>query len=221
MSVVALLQSSLPDDAALPSSEAVRQALERVLQRPEFQKAEPSLAELVQRAIGDAFRSVFDTIQDLMGDRLTGGWVETLVWIGLLVVLAALLAHLAWSVLQLRVPAQGEGESPGATPGETLVSERQRAGLAEASRLAASGAFAEAMHALYHGAVLGLDERGLVRAERFKTGADYAADLGPALRPSFRSLLSAYYPVAFGGRRAGEPEWLAMRGAATDLGLPA
>jgi len=209
------------DGGQLPSGEAVRQALERVLARPEFLKEPPGPLDRFWEAIRRGLRAVFEAIGDLLGHELTGTWSEALVLIGLLLVLGAILAHLAWSVLQLRVRSDADVVERGDTETDGVASDGRRAALAEASRLAAAGAFAEAMHALYQGVVTWLDERGLVRCERFKTGADYAADLVPALRPTFRSLLSSYYPVAFGGRRAGEAEWLAMRRAASDLGLPA
>ena len=209
----------MQEQAALPSGEEVRRALERVLARPDFARAEPPPFAAFWKAVSQAVKDFFHTLDDAM-HHVLGSSSETVVGIVLLVVLAALLAHLAWSVLQLRV--QGEADVlqlPDSGP-SSGAGERERAGLAEAGRLAAAGAFAEAMHALYHGVVLWLDRRGHVRHERFKTGAEYAADLKPALRPPFRALLRHYYPMAFGGRPAGEAEWLAMRRAASDLGVP-
>jgi hypothetical protein len=208
------------DGVELPSGEAVRQALERVMARPEFLKEPPGPLDRFWEAVRRELRAVFEAIGDLLGHEITGTWSEAFVLIGLLLVLGAILAHLAWSVLQLRVRSDADVVEREETETDAVASDRRKA-LAEASRLAAAGAFAEAMHALYQGVVTWLDERGHVRCERFKTGADYAADLDPALRTTFRSLLSTYYPVAFGGRRASEAEWLRMRRAASDLGLPA
>jgi len=209
------------DGATLPSGAEVARALERVFARPEFRKEPPGVAEWIRQAVERGLKAVFTAIRGLMGDSLTGSVTETLVLIALLLVLGAIVGHLAWSVLQLRVPSDGdlppsdEGPAGDAAPGG------RGAGLDQAARLAESGAYAEAMHALYHGSVTWLDARGQLRRERFKTGADYASDLGPTLRPAFRSLLSDYYPVAFGGRPAGAGEWLAMRASASRLGVPA
>ena len=60
------------------------------------------------------------------------------------------------------------------------------------------------MRVLYHGVLLWLDESGQARYEDDKTGGEYADEIrGRELRPSFRSLLRAFYPVAYGGKAPG------------------
>ena len=60
-----------------------------------------------------------------------------------------------------------------------------------------------------------------MRFDESKTGGDYARELsGSPHRSPFRRLLSAFYPVAFGGRTASAGAWETMRASATELGVP-
>ena len=212
--------AGVPLSGELPSAESVREAVERVLSRPEFRKEAPSVWTSILDSIGDALDGIFDALGDALGGTLTSVLSERIVLVVLLLVLGAVALRLAWSALQLQASGAGGRRAPaGAAPADADDTDgHAQTDLAEAERLARAGAFAGAMHALYRGTLLDLDRQGRVRLERFKTGADYATDLGPALAPAFRSLLAAYSPVAFGGREAREPEWQAMRRAASSLG---
>jgi hypothetical protein len=215
------VQPLRPDGGGLPSGDEVREALHRVLQRPEFRKEPPGWLDDVRKAIGDTLHDAFHWVGGKLGDGMGPNTGKVLLVV-LLVLLAVLLTHLIWSMLQLRVPSGSDppplDEEGGPVAGAGTV--ELPTSVAAANRLAAAGAFPEAMHALYDAALFWLDRNGHARLERFKTGADYASELGTPLRTSFRRMLAAFYPVAFGGRRAGEAEWLAMRRAASDLGLP-
>jgi hypothetical protein len=133
---------------------------------------------------------------------------------------AALLAYVIWQVLQNRgAEARGDAQAR-AIPGAT-VADLPASNLTAASELARAGRYAEAMHALYRGVLLWLDELGHARFDEGKTGGEYARELRASeLRPPFRALLSSFYPVAFGGRTGEAGAWRAMRGAASSMGVP-
>lgn len=205
----------------LPGRQEVFDALDRTLARPEFRPYEPSMLQRAWTWVQDTWReaqlAVLRQIAEWVGGDLQLG---RLILIALLVVLAGFLLYAVWSMLGRR---SAGAEGPGfATPSlSSDVPPRASERLRAAYELAQAGQYAEAMHALYQGAVLWLDEAGKARYEEGKTGGEYAREIEQReLRATFRRLLRAFYPVAYGGRPAVEAAWSKMAAAASSLGVP-
>ena len=196
-------------------------AVERTLARPEFQPPELSFLEQAWVGVQDAWREAQQWVL-----RQIGGWIGgnerlgTVLLVLLFVALAGLLLYTIWSILG-RQTSVSERPLPGAASHSSQVLPRATEWSRRAHELARSGRYGEAMRALYHGVLLWLDESGQARYEDGKTGGEYADEIrGRELRPPFRSLLGAFYPVAYGGRPPVEAAWSKMADAAAELGVP-
>ena len=204
----------------LPGREEVFAAVERTLGRPEFQPPELSFLEQAWVVVQDALREVQRWVLRQIGEWIGGDErLGTVVLVLLFVALAGLLLYTIWSFLG-RQTSLSERPLPAAAS-DSEVLPRAHDWSRRAHELARSGRYGEAMRVLYHGVLLWLDESGQARYEDDKTGGEYADEIrGRELRPSFRSLLRAFYPVAYGGRPPVEAAWSKMADAAAELGVP-
>ncbi len=198
--------------------EGVFEAIDGVLNRSEFQTQETStLLTAIQEKIQEWKMWILDRLGGLFG---SGDGVANTVIVLLSILTVALVAYAIWTVLRAYAN-EAAAEKISSSSSRTEVGHAPSDELARAGSLAAAGRYAEAMHALYRGVLLWLDVFGHARYDDGKTGGEYARELRSGeLRRTFRSLLSAFYPVAFGGRGATSGSWDRMRSAASALGVP-
>ena len=205
----------------IPSAEQVRQAVERVYARPEYQERH-GFGEWVRRQLAAALGWIGDRLASFAGLRLTHPWIFWLVVGWLAVAAAALLAHLLWTLLQ--AARRGEPEADAAAGKAKRVKPRTAADWeAEAARLAGEGRLREASAALYQALLLRLDGKGAVRFDPSKTPGDYRREARPhpeAAR-ALTAFLRLFEPVAFGGRGLDAEGWERMRLAAAEGGAGA
>lgn len=87
----------------------------------------------------------------------------------------------------------------------------------EATRLARSGRFPEAMRAWFEGIILDLSVAGVVRWHPSKTPREYVreAKLPPEVRDRLAGLVDGLYAASFAGHQVGDQEWREWRERAT------
>lgn len=204
----------------LPTAAAVDAAVARVLARPEFQEAPPTVWERLWTWMREHLAAWWERLRAFLAldpgtVRETG---ETLLWvvsvIGLAIVLVTLLR-----LLDGRRPARSV---PAAS---VLVDEPRARSLAEALSAAAAaagaGAFLAAAHTLYLAVLLWLDAHGHARFSEDKTGGEYEREVHPGtLRTAFGGMLRVFYPVAYGGRADAPAAYARMRALASEMGVP-
>ncbi len=207
----------------LPDTSSISRAVDEVLARPEFRPESEGLMERlwngVLELLDDVFGGLFSSAAEFLGGD---GLLARLVFWWMVLVLAAIVGHFVWTLLQLRQPRTATAGGPGGAGGPP-VNELPDASSAldDARALAASGRFADAMHALYAGTLHWLDTAGQLRFEESKTGGDYVRELSASPhRPFFRRILAVFYPVAFGGRIAQAQAFREMRASASAMGVP-
>lgn len=152
-------------------------------------------------------------------DKLLG-WFEglaltapTVYWgvvVMAVVVLVAILVHAGWLVARTirRSSAPDALETPRGSVRRDGSWYRR-----EASRLAGSGRYPEAMRAYFEGMVLDLSAAGAVRWHPSKTPREYAheAKLPTDDRVRLAALVDGVYAASFAGREFGAAEWQAWR----------
>ena len=206
---------------ALPSSDEVHGALQRVLSVPPFTAPAPGplrqLLSRISKAIDDLKYWALHQFSEWLGI----GGVDRWLVVGVIVALSAALLYGAVRVLLRPRAGNRAGRVPSGLSAAALVMPLVARRLNAARELASERRFDEAMDALYQGACLWLDDCGHARYEDEKTGGDYAREIASSeLRVGFRRLLAGFYPVAYGGRSASLTTWERMRTAATELGVP-
>ncbi len=127
----------------------------------------------------------------------------------LIVLLAVIVLHAAWVMFRTTKEASAPDE-------KWVVGERQEPRTAvwyrdQATDLAASGCFAEALMAAFHALVLDLDRRGVVRYHPSKTPREYVDDrrLAPDDRQRLEALVGGLYRYVFGHEPCSEAEYRA------------
>jgi hypothetical protein len=202
----------------LPAAEEVRATLERILARPEFRPPERSLLQRAWDWASEGIRGFLERLLSGMVEGLSRPGVFEMFLIICIVLLIAILLHMAWTILAYREPPEARRRAPEPERALPLSPDPH---LASAAELAAAGRFLEAAHSLYQGVVLWLDGTGRARFHPFKTGGDYARELGTSPPAEhFRALLGAFYPVASGGRTAFQEAYVRMRASASRMGVP-
>jgi hypothetical protein len=209
------------------SREAVAGALDRVYARPEF--AERTLPPLLQ-ALADAWAAFRLWLASLLpGLSTIEVWGPLL--LRLIVALLALVAAGAvWYLLSELARAYARPERRPASPAGSLaaaggVLPRDAAGWeAAAWAAAAAGRLRAAALALYHAALLRLQERGAVRVHEGKTPGDYRreARARPELADvarEFDRFVRMFLPLAFGARAPDRAGWDALVAAAAGVGV--
>ena len=191
-------------DAVTPA-DSLRAVLDSVFAAPEYRWVErPNpLAFLLRwwRLLVDWLARVQERHPDLF-------WL--LFW-ALVAVLALILVHAGWVMLQtLRAAAA----PPSADAGTAGVEIRSAAWYRrEALRLASEGHYPEAMQADFLALVLELDARHVVRFHPSKTPGEYTgeAKLAGESREAFRALVGLLYGYAFARRPCGPAEFAEWR----------
>lgn len=192
--------------------------IDEVLAGDEFRVAETSPLLEWWQGVAERVREMLAQVFDLLDQALGGAEGGRAVVVVLTLAAVALVAWALWTVVRNR--RREERAEPRSETGGGGAQGPPAADLALAAELAAAGRYGEAMHALYRGVLLWLDWSGAARYDDGKTGGEYARELSSALARPFKGLLRCFYPVAFGGRAADRRAFDAMRGAASDLGVP-
>lgn len=133
----------------------------------------------------------------------------------LIVLLGLIMLHAGWVLLRTARATEHVAAPNEAGP---LAAARTAAWYrAEAERLGAEGDYPEALAAAFHGLVLELDERGVVRYHPSKTPREYLRDrtLPSEDRPRFAALVQGLYSYRFGRHACGPAEYRAWVDAAT------
>ncbi|MFI5235221.1 MAG: hypothetical protein ACHQXA_05865 [Gemmatimonadales bacterium] len=188
--------------------------LRRVLDRV-FADSAYAWHQVAVRPVPEWFRRVaavfawFGRLWDRLMTATSDGWLP-LPW--LLVALVVLIVVHAVFRLSAAARTAREGDLAGPIPGGWL---RDAAWFdRQAETLAAGGRFGEAMLAAFHGAMLDLDGRGLVRYQASRTPNEFvrAAGLPDPERLRLRALVRDLYRAAFAGEavpREAYGAWLA------------
>lgn len=149
-----------------PTEEEVRRRLAEVLARPEF--SPQGRNTLFERVL----RLVFEFLRSLGGLHDSAPVLYWLLLVGCLVLLALLVAHIAWTVRRVLFTSARPGG--GAAAGE----QRGRLSLAfrdEARRLAEQADYTEAIRCLFLALVYRFDESGRVNFQQAYTNREYLA----------------------------------------------
>lgn len=205
--------------ATLPAPGAIEEALGRVLARPEFAPPVDGVADELWRWLARQWETAWSWLRraflDGLGEVVATSWLVELVVVVLVVAAVTLLLRR----LRHRLPAGTVGDRGTRPVDDATRAARER--LAAAAAAATAGRHLEAARALYLGVVLWLAARGQVRFDDATTGEEYARALArDAVRTPFRTLLAAFYPLAFGERPATADVYARMREAASAMGVP-
>lgn len=203
------------ESPGLPNEARVREVLETVLARPEYQPHEPNWFERLQAKVQEV---VMDLLRSVLGSAADNPEVVRAILLGFLALVVVLLA--LWIARSWR-PRGGQLQ-PAAEPGASIARTPDLEHALQAVRDAVSnGDFEAAMHALYRATWLCLAQRRLVRSEEDQTVGDLARALaGRAEYAPFRGLAREFEPVAFGGRSADRSRFDSMRDCADVLEVP-
>ncbi len=203
---------------ALPARAEVTETIDRVLSGDEFLwKEESYISSLIRQAKEKFFELLGSALESLFGLGIDSVLIARVI----IFILAAVLLLLAIKLIILYLDRRRRGELPAEQDWvSTQPALQTPSALLDAARhSAAEGRFEEAMHQLYQGVILWLDERELAGYEAGKTGGEYAREIKSAeAKNSFKELLRAFYPVAFGGRSASSEKWASMQSAADKIG---
>ena len=210
----------MPQQAGnLPAPEQVRDALDRVLRRPEFaERVRSPLGEVLAR-IGRWFRELIDFLIPNFDPNAAGNRALFWFFVGLMAVVAVgVVLHLSGALPQawrLRDRGGDEGRRGAAGRASRAAEWEERARAA-----AAVSRWRDAALALYQALLLRLDERGAVRYDPSKTPGDYRREARRSAesRRVLDGFLRAFEPVAFGGRALDGGGYERLRDTAREAG---
>ena len=201
--------SSTADGALISPQEfsSAQAAAQRILAGAEFQRAPPTLWDIIKEKIGEVLVRLFVGI-----DRVTSAspWLgRTLEW---LLFIAAAVGLLVWGLRA--VQRQRLRVALGGAPLRTAERAREREDwwrLAEIE--AAKGAWREAIHAVYWAAIIHLENRRAWRHNPARTPREYVRLLKPGSveQRELRGLTGALEKSWYGQRASREEEYQAAR----------
>ena len=187
----------------------------------------PHWLEALLRWLGDVLKPVGRALEWLAGFLPDAAYARTLLW----VVIALAAAALLWAVYnrvrygewRVRLPRLATAHPIDAEE-EWAPDERgARSWLEEADALAREGRFAEAIHHLLFRSIEDIARRRPTLVRPALTSRELAASEGipRSARELFASIARLVERSLFGGRAAGERDWLQARSAYSDFALPA
>jgi hypothetical protein len=179
--------------AGTESAAAIRAARDAVFQRPEFHYGEPARRSF----LADWFEAFAEWQQQLVEEHPVAA---TVLFVGLAVLLVALIAHIVWT---LRMARQAEWQSDEASGGASAMRRGDPSPFrARAVEHAAAGRFDEAVRDLYAALLLTLDRRGALRYAPHKALLDYRIETArdPAVARTLDLFAGTYHPGSFGRR---------------------
>jgi hypothetical protein len=184
----------------------VRDSMKQVLAGRDFRNLEaPNARDAALEKLGAWLNLLFDSIGRLQARSA---------WLGRVVVWGFILAvcvGLAWGLLQMerrwRIRLVPESSSLGV--GAASARDWQL-WLEDARRSAAAGLWREAVHFVYWAAISRLESRRLWPADRARTPREYLALVASddPRRPGLSALTGSFERIWYGGRPAGEADYL-------------
>jgi hypothetical protein len=198
------LQAGPP--AAAPDYTQQRETMKQVLAGRDFLNLEPpSKRDSFLEMLGDWLNRFFENLAKLHANSAWAGRV--IVWGFIL----ATCVGLAWGLLQLerRWRLRLVPESYGPAAGAASARDWQL-WLADARRAAATGEWREAIHFVYWAAISRLESKRLWPADRARTPREYLALVATddPRRAGLATLTGSFERTWYGGRRAGENDYL-------------
>lgn len=202
----------MPANSIDAADERAREAVERILARPEFDwESSGNWLQRLSNWINDQavwiFQQIGNGLEWLLGDlrdwilNLPPGW-RWLVVAWLVLCLLAIFAHFVYFIVT-QFGGEGRGRSQSSISARVHgVEARDGASVvAAAETLLNAGRWADAIRHYYVAALLRLDEGGLVDYRESKTNSDYLRELrnAPNLHTTFRELTHRFDQVAYGG----------------------
>jgi hypothetical protein len=173
--------------------EAVRDAADRILARPEFDEDRGTLLERARDW-------VIDRLDDLLGELAGGSGGELVGWA---VVVVLTVAAVVFAVRLTR----GTRRDPGVAAGRALVPRRTAAEWrAEAEAHEAGGRWRPALRCRYRALVADLAARGLVEEVPGRTTGEYRRQVDvavPGVAPAFDGTTDLFERAWYGGRETG------------------
>jgi hypothetical protein len=203
-------ERGLPPAAAAPADEAgdayreqARSAVREVLARREFADLHADPYSL-WRKILDWISGFFERVGGVL--KAMPGWLFWVIFAWLVLTLAAILAHLIYTLVTLlrgtSSPLRGSPKG-GQVAGELLgIKDLDFDAVhAEARRLLAAGDWPAATRYFYVAAILWLDRQGWIAFRKSKTNRDYIDELASraGIQGSFRQLTADFEPIVYGG----------------------
>ena len=193
----------------------VRDSMKKVLAGRDFRNLEaPSARDAALEKLGNWLNLLFEGLGRLQSRSA---------WLGRVVVWGFILAvcvGLAWGLLQMerrwRIRLVPESSGPAA---ECASARDWQLWLEDAHRSAAAGLWREAVHFAYWAAISRLESRRLWPADRARTPREYLALVASddPRKPGLSALTRSFERVWYGGRPAGEAEYLKAEELAASL----
>ena len=191
------------------------EAMKKVLAGRDFQYLEePRTGDTAMEHVGNAINRFFDRISRF-GSR--SPWIGWLFKWGFI---AAVLAGLAWGVLQferrlrIRLLPEQDGPAPDAASARDW-----QLWLEDARQAAAEGRWREAVHFIYWAAISRLESTRLWPADRARTPREYLALVGEddPRKAGLATLTRSFERIWYGGRDAAEADYRAAEQTASAL----
>ena len=188
----------------------VRATARAVLADPRFQRALPSHEDLSGLDVpgkGFRLRSGVPAPAVSLPALGAGAFLAKVIFIVLLAVVAVLIAvGIAQMIVERRRPALPEG---GPAEAQAAAVPEREPDFADASRLAAEGRYAEAVHALLLAAIRHFAERSRIAVQPSRTSRELVRllPLGPETREAFTELVRTVELSLFGGAAVGREDY--------------
>jgi len=191
---------------AAPDYAQQRETMKQVLAGRDFRNLKPpSIHDSFWEKLDEWLNRFFENLAKLHANSE---------WVGRVIVWGFILAAcvgLAWGLLQmernwrLRLVPESDGPAAGAASARDW-----QLWLADARRAAAAGQWREAIHFVYWAAISRLESRRLWPADRARTPREYLAlvTANDPRRAGLATLTGSFERTWYGGRRAGESEYL-------------
>jgi hypothetical protein len=171
------------------------------------QPPKPTLIEQIEKAVGDWLRKHFGFLQHLYhGARATGNVLGIIALVALAVVLIAVGARLAGTLLRPKVAVEDDGTSLHALGGSRSAAQWRTFAMEAAAR----GEYNAAVAALFVAALQLLDESGVLHFDAARTPGEYRRLVRGTLgrgAPAFDGLVSGFLDVTYGERRADHDDY--------------
>lgn len=187
-----------------------REKLEQILSRDEFtaylqEEGRNPIMEWLARA----WQKLLDLFPEVSAPPGTSK-VLAYVFVGILFVILA--GAIVWLIRSMLVQRRDMRRGVFLSDGE--LEQTSDALLRDAERFALDGNYAEAVRCRFLALILVMDERGWVRAEKWKTNYEYRDELGdrqPQAVAAFSEAARLYERVYYGRGAAGEQEYKRMK----------
>lgn len=192
-----------------------RDALKQVLAGRDFRSlTEPSAGESALEKLGNWLNKIFERAAKL---KSRAAWIGRAIVSGFILTVCV---GLVWGLMQLerrwriRLVPESDGSATGAASARDW-----QFWLEDARNASDKGLWREAIHFVYWAAISRLESKRLWPADRTRTPREYLALVGPKdpRRDSLTALTGSFERVWYGGRAAGEGDYLKAEQLAAGL----